>query len=43
MPTNLAHLLLYIEIGLALSMIYQKEENLSVAHYMSYESFTLGA
>ncbi|WP_300979622.1 hypothetical protein [Streptococcus thermophilus] len=29
MPTNLAPLFLYIEMGLALSMVYQKRENLS--------------
>ena len=31
MPTNLAHLLLYIGMGLALSMVYQKRENLSTS------------
>ena len=31
MPTNLAHLLLYIGMGLALSMVYQKRENLSAS------------
>ena len=29
MPINLAHLFLYIGMGLALSMVYQKRENLS--------------
>lgn len=31
MPTNLAYLTLYIGMGLALSMVYQKRENLSAS------------
>lgn len=41
MPTNLAYLTLYIGMGLALSMVYQKEKTyLQVSHFMFYGIFT---
>ncbi|WP_314675796.1 CPBP family intramembrane glutamic endopeptidase [uncultured Streptococcus sp.] len=45
MPTNLAHLFLYIGMGLALSMVYQKRENLSavISLHILWNLFTLGA
>ena len=45
MPTNLAHLLLYIGMGLALSMVYQKRENLStsITLHVLWNLYTLGA
>ena len=45
MPTNLAHLFLYIGMGLALSMVYQKRENLSatISLHILWNIFTLGA
>ena len=45
MPTNLAHLLLYIGMGLALSMVYQKRKNLSVSItlHVLWNLYTLGA
>ncbi|WP_416454846.1 CPBP family intramembrane metalloprotease [Streptococcus thermophilus] len=45
MPTNLAPLFLYIEMGLALSMVYQKRENLSatILLHILWNLFTLGA
>ena len=45
MPTNLAYLTLYIGMGLALSMVYQKRENLStsIALHVLWNLYTLGA
>lgn len=45
MPTNLAYLTLYIGMGLALSMIYQKRENLSasITLHVLWNLYTLGA
>ena len=45
MPTNLAHLLLYIGMGLALSMVYQKRENLStsITLHVLWNLYTFGA
>ena len=45
MPTNLTHLFLYIGMGLALSMVYQKRENLSatISLHILWNIFTLGA
>ena len=45
MPTNLAHLFLYIGMGLAISMVYQKRENLSatISLHILWNIFTLGA
>ena len=45
MPTNLAHLLLYIGMGLALSMVYQKRENLStsITLHVLWNLYSLGA
>ena len=42
---NLAHLLLYIGMGLALSMVYQKRENLStsITLHVLWNLYTLGA
>lgn len=41
MPTNLAHLLLYVGMGLALSMVYKKERTyLQVSHFMFCGTFT---
>lgn len=45
MPTNLAYLTLYIGMGLALSMVYQKRENLSasITLHVLWNLYTLGA
>ncbi|MCY7043308.1 CPBP family intramembrane glutamic endopeptidase [Streptococcus vestibularis] len=45
MPINLAHLFLYIGMGLALSMVYQKRENLSasITLHVLWNLYTLGA
>lgn len=45
MPTNLSHLLLYVGMGLALSMVYQKRENLStsITLHVLWDLYTLGA
>ena len=45
MPTNLAYLILYIGMGLALSMVYQKRENLSasITLHVLWNLYTLGA
>lgn len=45
MPTNLAYLILYIGMGLALSMVYQKRENLSasITLHILWNLYTLGA
>lgn len=45
MPTNLSYLTLYIGMGLALSMIYQKRENLSasITLHVLWNLYTLGA
>ena len=45
MPTNLAHLLLYIGMGLAFSLVYQKRKNLSVSItlHVLWNLYTLGA
>ena len=45
MPTNLAYLALYVGMGLALSMVYQKRENLSatISLHILWNIFTLGA
>ena len=45
MPTNLAYLTLYIGMGLALSMVYQKRENLSatISLHILWNLYTLGA
>ena len=45
MPTNLAYLLLYIGMGLALSMVYQKRENLStsITLHVLWNLYSLGA
>ncbi len=41
MPTNLAYLTLYIGMGLALSMVYQKEKIYQrLSHFMSYGIFS---
>ena len=44
-PTNLAYLTLYIGMGLALSMVYQKRENLSasITLHVLWNLYTLGA
>ena len=45
MPTNLAYLTPYIGMGLALSMVYQKRENLSasITLHVLWNLYTLGA
>lgn len=45
MPTNLAYLTLYIGMGLTLSMVYQKRENLSasITLHVLWNLYTLGA
>lgn len=45
MPTNLAYLTLYIGMGLALSLVYQKRENLSasITLHVLWNLYTLGA
>ncbi|WP_301832528.1 CPBP family intramembrane glutamic endopeptidase [uncultured Streptococcus sp.] len=45
MPTNLAYLTLYIGMGFALSMVYQKRENLSasITLHVLWNLYTLGA
>lgn len=45
MPTNLAYLTLYIGMGLALSTVYQKRENLSasITLHVLWNLYTLGA
>lgn len=45
MPTNLAYLTLYIGMGLALSMVYQKRENLSasITLHVLWNLYTLDA
>ena len=45
MPTNLAYFTLYIGMGLALSMVYQKRENLSasITLHVLWNLYTLGA
>ena len=45
MPTHLAYLTLYIGMGLALSMVYQKRENLStsITLHVLWNLYTLGA
>lgn len=45
MPNNLAYLTLYIGMGLALSMVYQKRENLSasITLHVLWNLYTLGA
>lgn len=45
MPTNLAHLLLYIGMGLAFSLVYQKRKNLSasITLHVVWNLYTLGA
>lgn len=45
MPTNLAYLTLYIGMSLALSMVYQKRENLSasITLHVLWNLYTLGA
>ncbi|MDN5270283.1 type II CAAX prenyl endopeptidase Rce1 family protein [Streptococcus vestibularis] len=45
MPINLAHLFLYIGMGLTLSMVYQKRENLSatISLHILWNLFILGA
>ena len=45
MPTNLAYLALYVGMGLTLSMVYQKRENLSatISLHILWNLYTLGA
>lgn len=45
MPTNLAYLTLYIGMGLVLSLVYQKRENLSasITLHVLWNLYTLGA
>ena len=45
MPTNLAYLALYVGMGLTLSMVYPKRENLSatISLHILWNLYTLGA